>query len=49
MDSDGQAYYFGRMLIANFLSDLSGLSPQARYALMKLWLENGHSLPVQMG
>tara|TARA_R110000851_G_scaffold323449_2_gene490150 strand:+ start:1172 stop:2488 length:1317 start_codon:yes stop_codon:yes gene_type:complete len=48
MDSDGQAYYFGRMLIANFLSDLSGLSPQARYALMKLWLENGHSLPVQM-
>jgi len=36
------------MSIAKLLSHLSGLSPQARYALMKMWLENGHSLPLRM-
>jgi hypothetical protein len=36
------------MSIAKMLSHLSGLSPQARYALMKLWLENGDSFPLQL-
>lgn len=48
MDNDSQAYYFVRMLIANLLSHISELSPQARYALMKLWLESGHALPLQL-
>lgn len=36
------------MSTAKLLSHLSGLSPQARYALMKMWLENGHSLPLRL-
>ena len=36
------------MSLTTLLSHLSGLSPQARYALMKLWLENGDSFPLQL-
>lgn len=36
------------MLASKLLSRLSNLSPQARYVLMKLWLENRHSLPLQI-
>lgn len=36
------------MSLSTLLSHLSGLSPQARYALMKLWLENGDSFPLQL-
>jgi len=48
MDSDSKAHYFGYMPTANLLSHLSELSPQARYVLMKLWLESGNSLPLQL-
>lgn len=36
------------MLAFELLSHLPRLSPQARYALMKLWFENRHSLPLQI-
>lgn len=34
------------MPIATMLLHLSGISPQARYVLMKLWLDNRDSLPM---
>lgn len=36
------------MSLSTLLSHLSGLSPQARYALMKLWLENRDSFPLRL-
>lgn len=48
MDSDSNLYYFGCMPIAKLLYHLSDLSPQARYALMKLWLESRHTFPLQL-
>lgn len=36
------------MPVAKLLSHISELSPQSRYALMKLWLESAHSFPLQL-
>ena len=36
------------MPISTVLSHISELSPQARYALMKLWLDSGRMLPLKL-